>query len=103
MNDTKTKVRGGEEGRLTEVSEMYKQTSWIILMDRWLDGQTEEWNHWWMNGRVDWFSAHAKFNKFMDLALSWSGLLLKAGCLSNVHHFQQSSKFALQKKKTQKQ
>ena len=56
-----------------------------------------------MNGRVDWFSAHAKFNKFMDLALSWSGLLLKAGCLSNVHHFQQSSKFALQKKKTQKQ
>ena len=51
-----------------------------------------------MKGRVDWFSAHAKFNKFMDLALSWSGLLLKAGCLSNVHHFQQSSKF-LQKKK----
>lgn len=42
MNDTKTKVRGGEEGRLTEVSEMYKQTSWIILMDRWLDGPTEE-------------------------------------------------------------
>ena len=55
-----------------------------------------------MKGRVDWFSAHAKFNKFMDLALSWSGLLLKAGCLSNVHHFQQSSKFALQKKKKPK-
>ena len=81
---------------------MYKQTYWILLMDRWLDEQTEEWNHWWMNGRVDWLSAHAKFNKFMDLGLSWSGLLLKAGCLSNVHHFQQSSKFALQKKKPQK-
>ena len=38
----------------------------------------------------------------MDLALSWSGLLLKAGCLSNVHHFQQSSKFALQRKKNPK-
>ena len=56
-----------------------------------------------MKGRVDWFSAHAKFNKFMDLALSWSGLLLKAGCLSNVTIFNKVASFLCKKKKPQKQ